>query len=852
MPHIQQVAFIKNHKKLFGVISILVIAFILSLTVFTAQQQQNTNSKAINVKRVASISEKKLFAAPSLLAMNNRVVTIRRAPVFSTTSVKGKYAGKQNNGVAGVIINGPIRVFDSWWWHVDFDSGPDGWTSEDFLRKISGDNPSPEPIPTGVPYSLQAPLIVNLDPANNSKVNRSSVVVKGGVVDSVSPASQIKMTINNEPVNLTADGAFQKVLQLPNRQNAFNFRTYGADKNPRQQTNVLTAYLDGSVIYGSDAQRAAALRTFSAGKLKTTAGNLPPLNTEGLPNTNDAHIFPNDQMFLAGDTRSNENIELTATHTLFIREHNLLADAIARQYPALTDEEIYQSARQIVAAELQVITYKEFIPALLGSNVLPPYNGYKPNVNAGIANEFSTAAFRIGHTLVNDDVEFFDNEGEEVREELELAEAFFNPHVLRETGPDPILKYLATDNAQEVDTKIVRGLRDFLFGPAGAGGLDLASLNIQRGRDHGLSDYNTTRKAYGLPPITNFNQITSNIELQQKLRDVYGNVNNIDLWVGGLAEDHVSGTSVGQTFQKIMADQFIRLRDGDRFWYQRNFSGKQLAALESTRLSDVIRRNTTITKLQDNVFFFDEDTTLPSLVAKAGSIPDGLIGNGNRPNKNAFVPFDAYGNNKTYPYWGQAGVALVRMAPASYADGIATPAGPSRPSPRLISNMVASQSAEEMGEDAPRNNRQISDWIYAWGQFIDHDFGLTSGSSEAFPIQVPKGDPLFDPEKTGGQIIPLRRSMYDVGTGTGTTKYRDMNYMLRVSHLSIGKIIKLKGLHKLYANPSIQGQELYRHNVSAEGTILAGPIAAEGQNWWRIYSQGKSGWIPESALDDNP
>src|SRR5262249_53886319 len=143
-----------------------------------------------------------------------------------------------------------------------------------------------------------------------------------------------------------------------------------------------------------------------------------------------------------------------------------------------------------------------------------------------------------------------------------------------------------------VDTKIVGDLRNFLFGPPGSGGLDLASLNIQRGRDHGLADYNSTRAAYGLRRVTSFAQITSDPTLQQQLQTLYGNVNNIDLWVGGLAEDHLPGASVGQTFARIIADQFARLRAGDRFWYQRDFSGAELYALDHTTLADIIRRNT--------------------------------------------------------------------------------------------------------------------------------------------------------------------------------------------------------------------------------------------------------------------
>ncbi len=136
--------------------------------------------------------------------------------------------------------------------------------------------------------------------------------------------------------------------------------------NPLQQINRITSFLDGSMVYGSDATRAAALRTLSGGKLKTSAGNLLPFNTAGLANANDAHLFADTQLFLAGDVRANENVEETVLQTLFVREHNRLADQIAAANPSLTDEQIYQQARAIVGAEIEAITYNEYLPALLG------------------------------------------------------------------------------------------------------------------------------------------------------------------------------------------------------------------------------------------------------------------------------------------------------------------------------------------------------------------------------------------------------------------------------------------------------------------------------------------------------
>jgi peroxidase len=391
---------------------------------------------------------------------------------------------------------------------------------------------------------------------------------------------------------------------IPFGRSIFTKGTGTSTSNPRLHPNTITSYLDGSMIYGSGTKRAAALRTFKKGLLKTSSENLPPYNTAGFANDNDTHALPDKSLFLTGDVRANENIDLSSLHTLFIREHNRLAGIFAAKHSTWKDEKIFQHARQIVIAEIQHITYDQFIPALLGSNSLPAYTGYNPKTKPAISAEFSIAAFRVGHTLLNRDVQFFNDDGSFAAENLIFLLAFDQPDLLKGGGVDTILKYLADDPAQEIDLKIEDAFRNLLFGQPGDGGTDLMSLDIQRGRDMGLNDYNTTRQKYGLPKLTSFSQITTDVAVQNELQSLYQNVNNIDLIVGGLAEDHQAGASVGPTFDRIMTDQFRRTREGDRLWFENTFTGDDLAALQNTSLSDIIHLNTTMGNLQQNPFIF--------------------------------------------------------------------------------------------------------------------------------------------------------------------------------------------------------------------------------------------------------
>jgi len=372
----------------------------------------------------------------------------------------------------------------------------------------------------------------------------------------------------------------------------------------REQVNEITCYIDASNVYGSDPVRAAALRRMDgSGKLKTTPsdhGDLLPYNAGGHDNAPDS----SGDWFIAGDVRANEQVGLTAMHTLWVREHNHWAERYGEAQPGASEDEVFEFARRMVGAEMQHITYREFLPVLLGPMALPPYRGFDDRVDPRIANEFATAAYRIGHSLLSPVLRRIGADGATLAAgDLPLREAFFNPEPLVEHGIEPVLRGLASQGCEELDGMIVDDVRNFMFGHPGAGGLDLGALNIQRGRDHGLPSYNAVRIELGLRPARRFRDIHPDRDIQVRLASVYDTPDEVDLWVGGLCERHVPGAMVGPTFHRILADQFRRLRDGDRFWYEAALEPGLLRLVRRQTLAEVIRRNTGIDdEIQDRAF----------------------------------------------------------------------------------------------------------------------------------------------------------------------------------------------------------------------------------------------------------
>ncbi len=401
--------------------------------------------------------------------------------------------------------------------------------------------------------------------------------------------------------------------------------------NPREYANEVTSFIDASMVYGSTEERADWLRTFEDGKMKMakktgSTENLLPWNTLS-GEFNDAIDFsPAARMaddtrtltkyFVAGDVRANENPLLIAIHTLFVREHNRLCDELIELYPNWNDEQLYQRARKYVGAYIQAITYYEWLPAM--GVYLTDYQGYDSKVDPSIMNVFSAAAFRIGHTMIDDDIIRMNNEGEIITAgNLKLKDAFFKPYtIVNADGLDPYFKGMGTQIMQEMDCKVIGDLRNFLFEDSGVA-LDLASINIFRGRERGLLDYNSLRSEFGLTQLRSFSDFSDNEEDVRIMTELYGDVNNIDAWVGMLAEPHIDDEAVfGELVMEIVEKQFRHLRDGDRFYFENDnaFTQSEKDAIKRTSLHDIIMRNTNITLMQPNVFEAMPHMDIPNLV----------------------------------------------------------------------------------------------------------------------------------------------------------------------------------------------------------------------------------------------
>uniref|UniRef100_A0A8D1AZ72 Myeloperoxidase n=1 Tax=Sus scrofa TaxID=9823 RepID=A0A8D1AZ72_PIG len=335
-----------------------------------------------------------------------------------------------------------------------------------------------------------------------------------------------------------------------------------------------------------------------------------------------------------GDSRASEMPGLTSLHTLLLREHNRLATQLKRLNPRWDGERLYQEARKIVGAMVQIITYRDYLPLVLGPEAmkkyLPKYRCYNDSVDPRIANVF-TNAFRYGHTLIQPFTFRLDSRYRPMQPNprVPLSKAFFATwRVVLEGGIDPLLRGLMATPAKlnRQNQIVVDEIRERLFEQVMRIGLDLPALNMQRSRDHGLPGYKAWRRFCGLPEpstVGELGTVLKNLDLARKLMAQYGTPANIDIWMGGVAEPLNRKGRVGPLLACLIGTQFRKLRDGDRFWWQNKgvFSKQQQQALAKISLSRIICDNTGITVVsKKNIFMsnrFPRDfvncSTLPAL-----------------------------------------------------------------------------------------------------------------------------------------------------------------------------------------------------------------------------------------------
>lgn len=386
-------------------------------------------------------------------------------------------------------------------------------------------------------------------------------------------------------------------------------------KSPVTHTiiNTTAGYLDLSQLYGSTPEVAAGLRA-PDGPLKTSH------NGESL------QII--DGKFVAGDPRVGENPEISMVTMLFMREHNYWAAELKRLHPGWTGNQYYEMARAITTAEYQNIIYTEYLPVLIGP-ALGPYLGYDPRANAQVTQEFTTAAFRVGHTQVSETQSGRDNDGN-ITYSQSLAQAFFNtPEETLKNGVNALMRNVTAEFSQGTDVYTVPVLRNMLFAPLPGGNVDLVDLiaiDIQRGRDAGLGTLNQTRRALGLPPHASFAALTGDTVLQAQFKALYGDIDQVDLFMGGQAERHAQGAVVGETFQAIIARQFQALRSGDRFfWANQGFDREMSARIAQTTLSQVIKRNTDTVRVPPHAFVAEGER-----IGRKPHAPPGAVDNHGR------------------------------------------------------------------------------------------------------------------------------------------------------------------------------------------------------------------------------
>ncbi|XP_046466415.1 dual oxidase isoform X1 [Neodiprion pinetum] len=431
------------------------------------------------------------------------------------------------------------------------------------------------------------------------------------------------------------DKVFDKDCQgnkyIPFQRADYDRETGHSPNSPREQINKVTSWIDGSFIYSGSEAWTNTMRSFKNGSfLMEPKKQFPVRNTMRAPLFN--HAVPNvmrmlnpERLYLLGDPRTNQNPPLLAFGILFYQWHNVIAARVQKQNPDMSDEEVFQRARRVVVGTLQNIIVYEYLPNLLEEE-LKPYSGYKPDLHPGISHVFQSAAFRYGHSLVPPGIYRRDEscnfrKTSMGRPAMRLCSTWWDSNeVLANSTIEELLMGMASQLAEKEDSLLCSDVRNSLFGPMEFSRRDLGALNIMRGRDNGLPDYNTARAHFKLPRRKIWNEINpalfnKNPELLRSLMEIYSNnLENIDVYVGGMLE---SSDGPGELFKAVIKDQFTRLRDADRFWFENLdngiFTKSEIEEIRRVKFWDIVVNTTSIPPeaVQRRLFTWMENDPCP-------------------------------------------------------------------------------------------------------------------------------------------------------------------------------------------------------------------------------------------------
>jgi Ca2+-binding RTX toxin-like protein len=401
--------------------------------------------------------------------------------------------------------------------------------------------------------------------------------------------------------------------------------------------------------------------------------------------------------YLAGDGRVNENFGLTAIHHVFHEEHNYQVENLktwiyahdtnntpgthaglhewqvntgvqdangnfiyvngvgaADDVIAWDSDKMFNGSKLIVEMEYQHAAVDQYARTITPR--IQEFVGYSSGVDSTISLEYAQTAFRFGHSTIRETIDTIDPSGwfKGHVTTYALEAAFLTPQTFADEGVAAITLGLSRQQMNEVDEFITPALNQGLLGQP----LDLAAINIARGRDMGIPTLNTFRGAIGLAQYVSWADFGLNMIHPESLvnfiaaysfdgdvakateimaladgtlagtgalsgltvaqaiafmhNDVSGGAifgadgfNHMDAWMGGLAEAHVPGGLLGETFDAVFVAQIQALMDGDRFYYLYRLFGTQIGEeVNNGQFKDIVERNTGLSHLNGSIFAY--------------------------------------------------------------------------------------------------------------------------------------------------------------------------------------------------------------------------------------------------------